>query len=89
VNALQPGDTLLIPEDRNFYLTGGITSDGMSGVTWQIDGNITFNDERATWPLNSNGDVLECIYLTNVADVVFTSSNGKGVIDGNGNKWCI
>ena len=61
--------------------------DGMSGVTWQIDGNITFNDDRAKWPTNKKGDILESIYLSIIADVVLTSSNGKGVIDGNGNKW--
>jgi len=61
----------------------------MSGVTWQIDGNITFNDDRDQWPYNDKGDIKDCIYLTNASDILFTSSDkdNKGVVDGNGFIW--
>ncbi len=86
-NDLKPGDTLLIPEGKTYWLTGGIKAAGMTDVTWQIDGTIAFNDDRETWPTNSDGDVEEAIYLENITNVIFTSSNGKGMIDGNGKKW--
>lgn len=86
-NDLRPGDILVIPENMTYWLTGGIKADGMSDVVWQIDGTIKFVDDRETWPTDENGDVEECIYLSNVTNVLFTSSNRKGVIDGNGKKW--
>ena len=88
VNALVPGDTLLFPAGLNFFTTGGIVRRNMTGVTWQIDGNITFNDDREKWPYNDDGGIKECIYLTDSSDILFTSTNpNKGVIDGNGFIW--
>lgn len=89
-NLLRPGDTLLIPANKTFWLSGGIKAEGMSDVTWQIDGTIKFVDDRDTWPKKENGDVEECIYMSNISNVIFTSRNSdgtKGVMDGNGRKW--
>ena len=36
--------------------------------------------------MNANGDVLECISLSQLENVTFTSS-GKGTLNGNGKKW--
>jgi len=87
VNALQPGETFLIPGNRTFYLIGGIKADGMKDVVWQMDGNITFLNDRSLWPVNDTGSVEECILLTNIENVLFTSKSRKGVLDGNGKKW--
>mmetsp|Transcript_7424 Transcript_7424/g.11072 ORF Transcript_7424/g.11072 Transcript_7424/m.11072 type:complete len:421 (-) Transcript_7424:934-2196(-) len=85
VNKLKPGDTFFIP-NSTYTLIGGITASGLNNVTFQIDGTLSFSDDRATWPTNENGDVMECIYLENISNVIFTSS-GKGTLDGNGKKW--
>jgi len=37
-------------------------------------------------PVNSNGDVLECIHLSDVTNLTVTSA-GKGTLDGNGQEW--
>jgi len=58
----------------------------MTNVTWIIDGTIAFNDNRAKWPRNDDGHVWECIYLTHLVNVTFTS-NGKGTFDGRGREW--
>jgi polygalacturonase len=77
---LQPGDTFFIP-NTSFTLIGGITARGLNNVTFLIDGTLLFSDDRTTWPTNGNGDVLECIYLENISNIIFTSS-GKGTLDG-------
>jgi hypothetical protein len=49
-------------------------------------GTLNFTSDRETWPKNANGDVLECIYLENLENVLFTSS-GTGTLNGNGRPW--
>jgi polygalacturonase len=85
LNAIQPGDVFVIPR-KIFTMVGGIKARGIKDFILQIDGTIVFTNDRDTWPKNSNGDVEECIYLEDIANVVFTST-GKGVIDGNGKEW--
>ena len=77
---LRPGDTFFIP-NTSFTLIGGITARDLNNITFLIDGTLLFSDDRTTWPTNGNGDVLECIYLENISNIVFTSS-GKGTLDG-------
>lgn len=85
INKLVPGDTLFI-SNKTFAVTGGIKADGLRNVTFRIDGTLSFNDDRETWPVKENGDVEECILLTNIEDIVFTSS-GTGTLNGNGKAW--
>jgi len=85
VNSLKPGDTFFIP-NSTYTLIGGITASGLNNVTFRIDGTLSFSDDRTTWPTNEHGDVMECIYLENISNVIFTST-GKGTLDGNGKKW--
>jgi hypothetical protein len=85
LNSLQPGDVFLV-RNRTYTITGGMKASGLKGVTFKIEGTISFVNDRETWPKNANGDVEECIYLEDVEDIVFTSS-GKGTIDGNGKEW--
>jgi hypothetical protein len=85
LNAIQPGDVFVIPR-KIFTMVGGIKARGIKDFILQIDGTIVFTNDRDTWPKNSNGDVEECIYLEDIANVVFTST-GKGLIDGNCKEW--
>jgi hypothetical protein len=85
LNALQPGDTFFLP-NKTFHTTGGMKATKLLNVTIQIDGTLAFINDRASWPKKDNGDVEECILLTDIERVVFTSS-GRGIIDGNGTAW--
>lgn len=85
LNNLKAGDTLFIP-NSTFELIGGIYASGLKNITLLIDGTLSFSDDRTTWPVNEHGDVLECIYLEYISDVIFTST-GKGILNGNGKKW--
>ncbi|RYH29912.1 hypothetical protein EON65_06860 [archaeon] len=85
INGLQPGDTLFV-SNKTFLVTGGIKAEKLYNVTFQIDGTIAFVNDRASWPKKADGFVEECIYLTDIEKVVFTSS-GKGTLDGNGTEW--
>jgi polygalacturonase len=88
LGSMQPYDTLIFP-DETFYLMGGIMAEGLSSVTFVFDGTVVFSNDTETWPTNENDDVLECIYMKNITNVTFTSSNKdkKGTLDGNGRKW--
>lgn len=87
----QPGDTLLIPSGKTFWLMGGINARGLVNFTFQIDGTLKFSDDQTVWPRNPKDHrVLECFYFEQLDTVHFTSSlvNGqKGTIDGSGLHW--
>ncbi len=85
LNALQPGDTFLVP-NKTYTITGGMKARGLKNVTMKIEGTISFDNDRKTWPKNQFGNSEECIYLEDIEDFVMTSS-GKGTIDGNGKAW--
>ena len=52
----------------------------------QLEGTLSFSNDRDTWPTGADGHVLEAIYLTNVRNFTLTST-GTGTLDGNGQKW--
>ena len=85
INGLLPDDVLFIP-NKTFTLIGGIVARDLFNVTFLIDGTLSFSDDRNTWPKDGNGYVLECIYMENIEDVIFTSSS-VGILNGNGRKW--
>lgn len=82
---LKPNDVLYFPNET-FFLMGGITGGDFSDVTFQIDGTLMFSDDIEEWPRTENGDVLECIHLTNIDNVTFTSTS-MGTLDGQGKRW--
>lgn len=91
-NMISSGDTLLIPgeNDQIFWFNGGIYVYDKTNITIQIDGTISYTDDRDKWPRYPSGQVLECMYFENIQGITFTSSRGpiiKGLIDGNGNRW--
>ena len=81
---LQPGDTLLIP-NKTFHLMGGLQADGLKDITIQLDGTIVYSKNMKAWPRQGKS-VLECLHLSNLQNVTFTSS-GKGTFDGQGATW--
>jgi len=88
--ALQPGDTLLLP-NMTFYVMGGIFAKDLESVVLQVDGTLKFSDNMDDWPRVEDdkepaGKVLECWALHNITNVTFTSS-GIGTIDGSGDAW--
>jgi polygalacturonase len=85
INGLLPDDVLFIP-NKTFTLIGGIVARDLFNVTFLIDGTLSFSDDRNTWPKDGDGYVLECIYMENIEDVIFTSSS-VGILNGNGRKW--
>lgn len=85
LSALKPGDTFFVP-NNTYLMTGGIKADGLYNLTFILDGTIAFVNDRETWPKTANGSVEECIMLTNIEKIVFTST-GKGTLEGNGTAW--
>lgn len=75
-NSLQPHDIFFVP-NRTFSVMGGIKATGWRNIEIRIDGTLLFSDAREVWPRNEEGHVEECIMLTDIEDIIFTSS-GKG-----------
>jgi hypothetical protein len=84
LNALQPGDMLIIP-NKTYHLMGGITAPNLKDVVISFDGTIEFSDDIKAWPRNGK-HVLECFHFQDPINVTFTSS-GLGTINGKGGKW--
>lgn len=85
LNSIEPGSTLLI-SNKTFHLLGGVYASNINNVVIQLDGTLSFDNDRDNWPVDENGHVLESIYLTNISNFVLTSS-GAGTLDGNGQPW--
>lgn len=90
LNALAPGDTLVIP-NKTFHLMGGIlVQKRLTGCVIQLDGTLDFSDDIDAWPRSGDGPkapVLECLdFAAGVENVTFTSS-GTGLVHGHGSKW--
>jgi polygalacturonase len=66
---------------------GGVVAANLVNVTLQVEGTLHFSNDTKAWPRNSCGSVLECLSFRNVTDMTFTSRDGTGTLDGNGNKW--
>eukprot|EP00041_Stephanoeca_diplocostata_P032431 m.1038095 g.1038095 ORF g.1038095 m.1038095 type:complete len:624 (-) comp24148_c0_seq2:3549-5420(-) len=86
LQSMADGDTLYVPEGV-FYTMGGLMNTyALSDIVIQVDGTLSFAANRTTWPLQRNGEVCECILLTNVNNLLITSST-EGTLDGNGHAW--
>jgi hypothetical protein len=75
-NNLKPFDVFFVP-NKTFHVMGGIYASGWRHVVIRIDGTIKFSDDRAAWPRDESGNVLECMHLSDIKEVKFTSG-GKG-----------
>jgi len=85
LRALQPGDVFVVP-NKTYHLMGGITADGLTGVTFQIDGTLSYYASINEWPRKDGGRVLDCMELNQMTNCTFTSS-GVGTLEGNGQTW--
>ena len=91
LRALQPGDTLVIP-NKTYHIMGGIRSDDVSDVTIRVDGTLAWAVSMDEWPrkasIGADGlhQVLEVFEGMRWSNVVFTSSS-TGTLDGNGATW--
>ena len=66
---------------------GGISASGLTNVTIDLSGTIVFSDDVDAWPKRPEGGVTDCLSFSNLTGVVFTSSSGQGVLDGQGKAW--
>jgi len=92
LNALKTGDTFVVP-NVTFSVMGGIlVTTHLKGVTFQLDGTLSYSSDREHWPREGgkDGHVLECMNFEYIEDFTFTSSGGqdnRGTFDGNGQVW--
>ena len=93
LTSLTYGEVFVVPNSGVFCMQGGIIIKGMRGGTVEIAGELRFQNDRESWPKKIDGFVEEAIYMEDIEDVVFTTSqenvksNKKGVINGQGRKW--
>lgn len=48
-NKLQPYDTLLIPNNEDYWFNGRIYASNISDIIIQIDGSINYQSDRKYW----------------------------------------
>ena len=73
---LSAGDVLVVP-NKTFHVMGGIQARGLTSVTIQIDGTLSFADDISEWPRTDNGrtaKVLDCIMIFDAVNLTITSS---------------
>lgn len=85
LQSMQNGDVFLLP-NKTFHTMGGIMAWNLSNNIFQIDGTLSFSDDRDEWPKNKRNDVLDSITIYNSTNIIMTSS-GIGTLNGNGAKW--
>ncbi len=90
LNNLQEGDVFIVP-NTTFHTMGGIlVNNKLSKIVFQLDGTLSYSQDRDSWPRDSSNRVLECLSFINLENVVFTSSgnrNSRGTFQGNGEIW--
>ena len=87
--ALEPGDTLLVPRQRSFYIAGGIMGSNLHDVRLQIDGGLNLTSDITSWPRTpckaaasdwvDDRQVMNCITFLNCRNVTIAGS-GSGSI---------
>jgi len=83
---LQQYDTVVIPSGI-WYTEGGIRIKDMMDITIDLQGTLTFNNNRSTWPVGKEMQVEEALSIVKSTNVTLTSSTGTGIIDGQGESW--
>ncbi|GMH75218.1 hypothetical protein TrRE_jg7687 [Triparma retinervis] len=87
LGAMEPGDTLVVPDGEAFNVVGGILATGLRNNTLQFDGALNFVVDFDNWPLTDDGKKYQDGFVvTESIDVVFTSST-TALFDGNGRVW--
>ena len=77
LNALQEGDTFVVPANRTFHLMGGVIARNLRNNVLRFDGQIVYSGSVRDWPRTGEGNVLDCLTLSNATDVLLTSSTDQ------------
>lgn len=91
MNALAPGDTLLVP-NSTYLMMGGIIVTDLTDATLQIEGTLLFSDDCDAWPTEiihgkpSKSPLIAMLFERSV-NLLITSREGTGTLDGNGAAW--
>lgn len=85
LNSLDSGDTLYF-QNKTYFTMGGLIARNLTNVILHIDGTIDFIDDLKDWPKDPTGRVTECFNIKYANNLTITST-GKGLLQGNGQKW--
>lgn len=88
MQALAPGDTLLVP-NSTYLMMGGIYASNLTDATLQIEGTLLFSDDCDAWPTEKPGSKMPVIAMLfeHTTNLLITSREGTGTLDGNGAAW--
>ena len=92
LQALAPGDTLLVP-NSTYLMMGGIYAANLADATLQIEGTLLFSADCDAWPTEmKKGKPTKmpviALHLENTTNLLITSREGTGTLDGNrGCPW--
>ena len=78
---------VIVPAGGNFSMLPFNSSNSLTDVTLQLDGMIwAWSGNRTAWPGCAAGG---CLNLLQFNDCTRLTLNGSGVIEGNGDPWCV
>eukprot|EP00755_Sulcionema_specki_P011644 Sspe_Gene.7882::Locus_2677_Transcript_1_1_Confidence_1.000_Length_2861::g.7882::m.7882 len=68
------GSVLRIPQDKEFYIMGGIRAAGLVNFTLDLQGKLTLSDDLKQWPRLSNKRVLAAFHFDNCRGLVLSGA---------------
>ena len=88
--ALAPDDVLRVP-NRTYLMMGGVRAANLTRATLQLDGTLLWSDDTKAWPTEikhnkSTKMPIIAMLFENTAGLTITS-NGTGLLNGNGATW--
>ena len=84
--SLTSGSELIVPSGT-YYMLGGVYASSLKNIRFVLDGTLIFTNDRASWPVDSQGGTVPCIRFEFFEKVTFTSTTQQGIVDGNGATW--
>ena len=86
LTSIKSGSELVVPYGI-YSMLGGVYASSLKNVRFVLDGTLIFTNDRASWPVDSQGGTLPCIRFEFCEQVTFTSTTKHGTLDGNGKTW--
>ena len=90
----QPGDTILVPRDNEFFIVGGTRADNLSNITFDVEGSLNAVFDPDNWPMGNNTEVggtnivyLELLAFEFATDFTIRGLGRNTLINGNGKNW--
>ena len=83
MDATQPGDTVLVPYGKRYYMIPSATLTPAENVTLLLKGELTAFDDIERWPQQKNR-YLSLLDFRNVRGLTL---KGGGLIHGRGHWW--